>query len=412
MQSEYATALKQFSEEQGISIEQAAATLEAALSATFRPNYQGQEILVQIERNTGNYTIYAAKTVRLKVAAPSREIGLAEARRLYPDARPGDRILTPKPKPPDAGRTTALAAKQAIGQQLELRKTPMVSIWRNGDGLPQNPSPEEAAYVALVLERQVPEIKEGAVVVKTIAREAGLRTKIAVAAAIPKNPIGACVGHRGQRVQKLSQELNGEKVEILHWTGNDRHLVAQALRPAVPLRIELDAQRNTAVAFVPEDQLAGAIGRGGHNARLANKLTGLDIAIRTESQPANLTRQADADGHPQAADCTAKEPAKQDPVQDDRPQDLKGLGQATEPESPEQAAPEQIPPEQDRLEPDREQPEEDSETYGETLAGFLRETAPVIPNAGKIRFAEEIADSPLNRARSKAERRRAKTGRR
>ena len=100
MQSEYATALKQFSEEQGISLDQAAATLEAALGAAFRPNYQEQEILVQIERNTGNYTIYAAKTVRLEVTSPSRETGLAEARRLYPDARPGDRILTPKPKPP------------------------------------------------------------------------------------------------------------------------------------------------------------------------------------------------------------------------------------------------------------------------------------------------------------------------
>ena len=164
------------------------------------------------------------------------------------------------------------------------------------------------------------------------------------------------------------------------------------------------------MAIVPDNQLAGAIGRRGHNARLANKLTGLGIAIRTESQWTNLIRQAG--GRPQTTACAAKEPTKEDPVKNGRPRTTEPLGQTTEADLPQQTPPQQTPPEQDRLEPDREQPEEDRETCEDTLDGFLRETAPVIPNAGKIRFAEEIEDSPVNRAKSKAERRRGQTGRR
>jgi transcription termination/antitermination protein NusA len=141
-------------------------------------------------------------------------------------------------------------------------------------------------FVQRLLEREVPEIRSGAVEVKGIAREPGLRTKVAVAAAEPElDPVGACIGPRGVRHRAILAELGGEHVDIVEWFENPAQLVARALGPAQVTSVELDQGAGTARVRVPATQLSLAIGRDGQNARLAAKLTGWRIDIKPDEEP-------------------------------------------------------------------------------------------------------------------------------
>lgn len=138
--------------------------------------------------------------------------------------------------------------------------------------------------VSELFAREVPEISSGAVEVKLIAREAGIRTKLAVHTTQPGiDPVGACVGQKGVRVQEVIKALNNEKVDIIQYTDDDMSLITSALSPAEGIRVEIDSANKSARITVPDDQVSLAIGRGGQNVRLAAKLTGYRLTIVSES---------------------------------------------------------------------------------------------------------------------------------
>ncbi len=146
-------------------------------------------------------------------------------------------------------------------------------------------SRSDPRLVELLFEREVPEIASGAVVIKQIAREAGIRTKLAVSSTQPQgvDPVGSCVGQRGVRVQEIIKELNNEKIDIIPYYEDKKQLIAAALAPAENLTINYDEKNNTATVIAPPDQISLAIGRGGQNVRLAGKLLGMSITITDQS---------------------------------------------------------------------------------------------------------------------------------
>jgi N utilization substance protein A len=132
---------------------------------------------------------------------------------------------------------------------------------------------------------EVPEIHEGVVELKSVAREAGLRSKVAVAARDPNvDPVGACVGHRGSRVQAITNELGNEKIDIIRWSSDPTEYIAEALSPAKISRVVMNPEGTAALVIVPDDQQSLAIGRAGQNVRLAARLTGWKLDIRSVSQ--------------------------------------------------------------------------------------------------------------------------------
>ncbi|HHY98115.1 MAG TPA: transcription termination factor NusA, partial [Firmicutes bacterium] len=142
-----------------------------------------------------------------------------------------------------------------------------------------------------LLELEVPEIYDGIVVIRQIAREAGIRSKVAVSATDPNvDPVGACVGPRGIRVQKIVTELKGEKIDVVEWRESPEEYIANALSPAKVLGVRINAVVKAAMVIVPDNQLSLAIGRAGQNARLAAKLTGWKIDIKSESQALELPK--------------------------------------------------------------------------------------------------------------------------
>jgi len=128
---------------------------------------------------------------------------------------------------------------------------------------------------------EIPEVAEGTVVLKAVAREAGARSKVAVASTDAGiDPIGACIGQRGSRIQTITGELSGEKIDIVEWSENPREFITHSLSPAKVLEVNLDETEHAAIVVVPSDQLSLAIGRGGQNVRLAAKLTGWKVNIQ------------------------------------------------------------------------------------------------------------------------------------
>jgi N utilization substance protein A len=158
-----------------------------------------------------------------------------------------------------------------------------------------------------LFELEVPEIAEGIVTIKSVAREAGARTKIAVASSDEKvDPVGACVGHRGTRVQAVVNELYDEKIDIVRWSPEISKFIAESLSPAKAISVEVDEETKTALVLMPDNQLSLAIGKAGQNVRLAARLTGWRIDIRSESQLAKpvlaAPEEAAGDVHPDLED--------------------------------------------------------------------------------------------------------------
>ena len=152
--------------------------------------------------------------------------------------------------------------------------------------------------VKRLFEMEVPEIAGGIVTIKTIAREAGSRTKIAVHSQdLMIDPVGACVGQRGGRVERVVQELKGEKIDIIKWSSNPAEFVANALNPAHVMSVYQAKDEKAFRVIVPDNQLSLAIGKEGQNARLAAKLTGWKIDIKSQSQMAELNDMVDENGH-------------------------------------------------------------------------------------------------------------------
>jgi transcription termination/antitermination protein NusA len=359
MKSEFLLAFNQICNERNLPKEVVLEALNTALVSAYRRDVNAssaQNITAVIDGQTGLAHIYAEKEVTDEVTDGRTEVTLGEARKVVPDANLGDMIMV-ESTPDGFGRIAAQTAKQVILQRIrEAERDAQYNLYaeREGEiingvvqsmgqmGITLNLGRTEAllpkkeqvpgeryqlhqrlrAYVVEVkkstrgpqivvsrshknmlrrlLELEVPEIYNGTVEVKSIAREAGARSKIAVAAVQPGiDPVGACVGMRGVRIQSIVSELGGEKIDVIEWNAEPALYIQKALSPARVLTVhpEEDVKDGKmALVVVPDDQLSLAIGREGQNARLAAKLTTWRIDIKGSSEAARDTlAQVEAD---------------------------------------------------------------------------------------------------------------------
>jgi N utilization substance protein A len=354
--SEMLEALKHVSDEKGIPVEALIASIEGALVSAYKKAFGGTgAVRIEADFETSEFKVFAQKRVVQRAMNPNVEIAWREAREANPGINLGDTVET-EVTPAGFGRIAALTAKQVLLQKLkEAEREQVVSEYRDKEGqmfrgvvqriergdvilaigkaeavLPRREQVPGEGYrfgdqiyvyvtdvrhsfrgpsisvsrthpglVRQLFTREVPEIAEGIVELKNVSREAGQRTKIAVAAENPDvDPVGACVGPRGMRVGKVVGELGNEKVDIVRWHSDPVQYISNALSPAqiskVILREEAEKEggaHGTATVIVTEDQQSLAIGKQGQNVRLAARLTGWRIDIRTEKQYA--TEQAD-----------------------------------------------------------------------------------------------------------------------
>jgi N utilization substance protein A len=348
MKNDFIIAINQVCAERQLPREVVLEAVEAALISAYKRNFgSAQDIIARIDPETGEAQVYAEKNVVEEVSDQRAEILLAEAQEIDPNAEVGQTILI-ESTPRDFGRIAAQTAKQVILQRIrEAEREALYTSYADREGelingtvqridylsravtlnlgkteaiLPRKEQiPSERyysnqrlrAYVMEVhktnrgpqiivsrthrkmlrrlLELEVPEIFNGTVEIKVIAREAGSRSKVAVAALQDGvDPVGACVGMRGVRIQNIVNELSGEKIDVVEWSPDMGTFVANALSPAKVVDVNLEEGSNgkTATVVVPDKQLSLAIGKEGQNARLAAKLTGWRIDIKSVSEMA------------------------------------------------------------------------------------------------------------------------------
>ncbi len=315
--------------------------MEQAIRTAARRHYPGKHVEAKMNRETGEITLYHVRTVVEEVEDPENELTLEEARKLDPNAEIGSEFREELP-PIELGRIAAQTAKQVINQKIREAERQRVveeyaprvgelitgivkrvergnvyvdlgrgeavmyredclprETFRQGDRVraylrevrnqPKGPlvflSRADAGMVLKLFEQEVPEIQDGIVTIQAIARDPGSRSKIAVVSSDPAvDPVGACVGMRGARVQAVVNELHGEKIDIIEWTDDPAVFVVNALAPAEIERVVVDEARNTIEVAVKEDNLAIAIGRRGQNVRLASELTGWNIEIMSTGE--------------------------------------------------------------------------------------------------------------------------------
>jgi transcription termination/antitermination protein NusA len=351
MQQDLNRVIEQVSKEKGIEKAILISALENAMISAAKKKFGHQrKIEAQFNPEIGEVELFEAKTVVAEVQDDATEITLADAKEnLDPDAEIGDELLC-KLDSSLFGRIAAQAAKQNIVQRLRdaereiiynefkgregqlvngivqrfEKRNIIVNLGRTDAILPEKEQvPRERyrqgdrirAYIVsveitsrgpqIVLSRthpgmliqlfaqEVPEIYEGIVEVKGAAREPGGRAKIAVASNDPDvDPVGACVGMKGTRVQSVVQELRGEKIDIVHWIPDQAEYVCRALAPAKVSKILIDDEDHTMEVIVPDDQLSLAIGKKGQNVRLASRLTSWRIDVRSEAEAEEETRRA------------------------------------------------------------------------------------------------------------------------
>jgi transcription termination/antitermination protein NusA len=358
MKSEFLLAFNQICSERNLSKEVVLEALQTALVSAYRRNINAssaQNVVAEVDTNTGAAKIYVEKEVVEAVQDDRTEVSLEVARQIVPDSKLADMVMI-ESTPEDFGRIAAQTAKQVILQRIrEAERDALYTNFSEREGeiingtvqsvssqgvtlnlgrtealLPKNQQvPGERysvhqrlrAYVLEVrktsrgpqiivsrnhknmlrrlLELEVPEIYNGTVEIKSIAREAGARSKIAVAAKqAGVDPVGSCVGMKGVRIQSIVSELGGEKIDVIEWNSDSSVYILKALSPARVLTVHPDddpVEGRTALVIVPDDQLSLAIGREGQNARLAAKLTGWRIDIKSAVEAATeAVRRAQA----------------------------------------------------------------------------------------------------------------------
>ncbi len=335
-------AIAELERERGIDRETLLTAVEAALVSAYKRNYNTSEnVTARIDRVNGQVEMFVIKRVVDHLVDPTQEIAYEDASRIDPAYQAGDSIEFPVVLA-DFGRIAAQTAKQVVVQRIREAERGMiydeysqregeivsgivvraqnrnvyVDLGRAEGILPlpeqmpgENYAPGQRFKYYLVevrrtpkgpqlilsrthpgllrrlLELEVPEIHDGIVEIKAIAREGGTRSKVAVFSRDENvDPLGACVGHRGMRVQQVSNELRGEKIDIVRWYPGPAQFVAEALCPSKPTHVLLRPDAKAARVVVEDAQLSLAIGRGGQNARLAAKLTGWHVDIRNASQ--------------------------------------------------------------------------------------------------------------------------------
>jgi N utilization substance protein A len=349
MNRELISVIEQIGREKGIDKETLFEAVESALQSACRKSHASADnVRIEIDRKTGEFSAYLRKRVVEAVTDPETEISLAEAKTLNAEAELDVELEIKQERPPqDLGRIAAQTAKQVILQKvrdaeregiysefagkegqilrgivhriekrnviLEIGKAEAIlpereqipgerynpgdrirayvlEVRRTAKGPQISLSRTHPGYLARLFQTEIPEIQEGIVLVKATAREAGERAKVAVASTKRDvDPIGACVGLRGTRIQVISRELRGEKIDIIEWSHDPTTFVARALSPAKVSSVTIHEVgegegQPAAMVIVPDNQLSLAIGTKGQNARLAAKLTGMRIDIKSESE--------------------------------------------------------------------------------------------------------------------------------
>ncbi|BAC13551.1 transcription termination factor NusA [Oceanobacillus iheyensis] len=335
-------AIENLAKEKGIDKDILMEALEAALISAYKKNFKSaSNVRVELNEETGKMAVYARKTVVDEIEDVQQEIPLDEAKKIDPNYEVDD-VIEVEVTPKDFGRIAAQAAKQVVTQRVREAERGVIFseyVDREEDvmtGIIQRKDPR-FVYVNLgkieaklaeseqmptedyhvhdrlkvfvtkventskgpqifisrshpgllkrLFEMEVPEIYDGTVEIKSVAREAGDRSKISVYAPDPEiDPVGSCVGQRGQRVQAIVTELKGEKIDIVQWSEDPVVYVSNALSPSKVVKVSVNEEEKSTTVVVPDYQLSLAIGKRGQNARLAAKLTGWKIDIKSESE--------------------------------------------------------------------------------------------------------------------------------
>ncbi|QSX19638.1 transcription termination factor NusA [Priestia megaterium] len=342
MSSELFDALVILEKEKGISKDVIIEAIEAALISAYKRNFnQAQNVRVDLNLERGSMRVFARKDVVDEVYDPRLEISVEEAQTINPNFQLDD-VVEIEVTPKDFGRIAAQTAKQVVTQRVreaergviysefsDREEDIMTGIVQRQDSrfiyvslgkiealLPQSeqmpneqykPHERIKVYITKVekttkgpqiyvsrthpgllkrlFEKEVPEIYDGTVELKSVAREAGDRSKISVHSEYAEvDPVGSCVGPKGQRVQAVVNELKGEKIDIVRWSNDPVEFVANALSPSKVVDVIVDENEKATTVIVPDYQLSLAIGKRGQNARLAAKLTGWKIDIKSQSE--------------------------------------------------------------------------------------------------------------------------------
>jgi N utilization substance protein A len=370
MKTELRAAITQLSAERNLPKEVVLAALESALASAYKKGTSTleQDVLVKVDPEVGEINFYIQKVVVESVANPNREISIDEARKLRATTQIGD-VINIECTPKNIGRIAARSAKQVVLQRLreaEHRiiyeeftdkeakvvagtiqfiepKRIYVRLNRTEAILPLSEQiPNEHYYrgqrlkfylleiahggkepqiivsrshpnlIRRLFELEIPEVHNGIVELKAIAREAGHRSKVAVATTQENvDAVGCCLGPRSIRLQSIINELSGEKIDVIQWHAEPAVFISNALSPAQVASIKIDKERNAATVIVPDKQLSLAIGKEGQNARLAAKLTGWRIDIKSvsaiEAQRA-ATQEPETAAEPISPEVVEREP--------------------------------------------------------------------------------------------------------
>lgn len=339
--------INQVATDKGLDREVIFAAIEAALVSAYKRNYGSvANVSSEVDRITGDMRIFAEREVVEELFNPRTEIVEAEARKIQPSAQLGD-VIRVQTNPDDFGRIAAQTAKQVILQRIreaerdtvyenfahqvgeivraqvrsidaqsgavtvlldekhevlmmrdeliaseKLRRSDYVKVYvvdvhKSTRGPVIKLSRSHRNLLRRLMEQEIPEVRDGVVEIKSIAREPGARSKASVVATVPGvDPVGSCVGMRGLRIQNIVNELSNEKIDVVEWSADPATYISNALSPAKVNNVILDEKSSlkTAVVVVPDRQLSLAIGKEGQNARLAAKLTGWRIDIKSETE--------------------------------------------------------------------------------------------------------------------------------
>ena len=438
MKTEFMVAITQLAAEKNLSKEVVLAAVESALVSAYKKNIFSptQDIVVKISSSTGDVKVYVRKKVVEEVTDQLLEITLKDARKIDKNARIDD-VISIEDTPPNSGRIAAQTARQVILQRLHeaehdtifkeftfrvndiitgsiQRLTPdaiYVDVGKAEAILPLKEQVHNERYrigrrlkfylldvqkkprgseiilsrahrdlLRRLFELEIPEIASGAVELKAVAREPGYRSKVAVVARQEGiDPIGCCVGLRGIRIQNIINEFNGEKIDVIQWSDDQKVFIANALSPAQVSHVELNAEEGVATVVVPDKQLSLAIGKEGQNARLAAKLTGWRIDIKSlsavEAEKALL-------------------PAEEEPaVEVEEPEEIEEAVIAA-PVAESDTIIEAAPGEQEEIqEQEQEEPVEEEPADYELVFTTGFPAPPISPTGPQIRFAEDILPS-------------------
>ena len=338
--------MDELEKERGISKDYLVSALEEALVKAYKQNFDADEnaenVKVTIDKTTGEMHIYSAREVVSELPVPELEISLEDAQKIDKNYNVGD-IVNIEIEPKDFGRIAAQKAKQVVVQKIREAEKDMIftefndkkgeivsgiiqkadgkivvmdlgklegvmplkeqiptEIYKVNDkirgyvlevekGLKGTPqvivSRSHPDFVRKLFEFEIPEIYEGLIEIKSVSRDPGSRSKVAVYSRDENiDPVGSCVGQKGVRIQNIINELNGEKIDVIEWNEDPAIYIAAALLPAQVMAVDIKEDEKFAQVIVPDDQLSLAIGKSGQNARLAARLTNWKIDIKSESQ--------------------------------------------------------------------------------------------------------------------------------